>query len=56
MSVDHILKTLTALYLGRVASLVQDRAESKAHEVGNRLEELCIAFEKLKPYLIEKWD
>jgi hypothetical protein len=56
MSVDHILKTLTPLYLGKVASLVQDMAESNAHEVEERLEEQCIAFEKLKPYLIERWD
>jgi hypothetical protein len=55
MSVEHILKTLTPLYLGKVASLVQDMAQSNAHEVENRLEELCIAFEKLKPYLIERW-
>jgi glycosyltransferase involved in cell wall biosynthesis len=56
MSVDHILKTLTPLYLGKVASLVQDMAESNAQEVEKRLEELCLVFEKLKPYLIERWD
>jgi len=56
MSVDHILKTLTPLYLGKVASLVQEMAESNALEVEHRLEVLCIAFEKLKPYLIERWD
>jgi glycosyltransferase involved in cell wall biosynthesis len=56
MSVDHILKTLTPLYLGKVASLVQDMAESNAHEVEERLETLCLAFEKTKPYLIEGWD
>jgi hypothetical protein len=56
MSVDHILKTLTPLYLGKVASLVQDMANSSAHEVEERLETLCLAFEKTKPYLIERWD
>ncbi len=56
MSVEHILKTLTPLYLGKVASLVTDMADSSAHEVEERLENLCIAFEKLKPYLIEKWE
>ncbi len=56
MSADHILRTLTPLYLGKVASLVQDMAESSANEVENRLEKLCIAFETLKPYLIERWD
>lgn len=56
MSADHILKTLTPLYLGKVASLVHDMAESNAHEVEERLETLCLAFEKTKPYLIERWD
>lgn len=56
MSLEHILKTLTPLYLGKVASLVMDMAESNALEVENRLERLCTAFEKLKPYLIEHWD
>ncbi len=56
MSADHILKTLTPLYLGKVASLVQDMAESNAIEVEERLETLCRAFEKTKPYLIEGWD
>ena len=56
MSVDHILKTLTPLYLGKVASLVQDMADSSANEVEERLEVLCSAFEKTKPYLIERWD
>ena len=55
MSAAHILKTLTPLYLGKVASLVQDMAESSADEVEARLEDLCGAYEKLKPYLIEKW-
>ena len=56
MSVEHILKTLTPLYLGKVASLIQDMADSNAYEVEKRLEDLCTAFEKLKPYLIERWD
>jgi hypothetical protein len=56
MSTGHILRTLTPLYLGKVASLVQDMTESSAHDVENRLEKLCNAFETLKPYLIERWD
>ena len=56
MNVEHILKTLTPLYLGKVASLITDMADSNAHEVEDRLEILCLAFEKYKPYLIDKWD
>lgn len=55
MSVEHILKTLTPLYLGKVASLIIEMAESNANEVEERLEALCTAFEQNKPYLIEKW-
>lgn len=56
MSVEHILKTLTPLYLGKVASLVTDMAASSANEVEERLEALCQAFEKQKSYLIERWE
>lgn len=52
----HILKTLTPLYLGKVVSLVNDLSGSDSHEVEKRLEDLCIAFEKSKPYLINKWE
>jgi len=55
MSKEHILKTLTPLYLGKVASLVIDMADSNANEVEERLEALCTTFERLKPYLIERW-
>jgi glycosyltransferase involved in cell wall biosynthesis len=55
MSGEHILKTLTPLYLGKVASLVMEMAYSNAQEVEARLESLCLAFEKLKTYLIERW-
>jgi glycosyltransferase involved in cell wall biosynthesis len=55
MSKEHILKTLTPLYLGKVASLVIDMAESNASQVEDRLEALCITFERLKPYLIRRW-
>jgi hypothetical protein len=56
MSIEHILKTLTPLYLGKVASLVTEMEQSNAHQVEERLESLCLAFEKLKPYLIERWE
>lgn len=56
MSGEHILKTLTPLYLGKVASLVLDMAESSAREVEQRLEKLCSAFEEKKSYLIERWE
>ncbi len=56
MNREHILKTLTPLYLGKVASLVTDLEKSTAEEVEQRLEALSKAFEKMKPYLIERWE
>ncbi len=55
MSQEHILKSLTPLYLGKVASFVIETWESTAEEVEQRLEDLCMAFEREKPYLIERW-
>lgn len=52
---DHVLKTLSPLYLGKVASLVIEMAQSTAQEVEERIEALCLAYEKTKPYLIEQW-
>jgi len=55
MNRDHIMKTLTPLYLGKVASLVIELTQSNSAEVENRLESLCGVFEKLKPYLMDRW-
>jgi hypothetical protein len=55
MSEEHILKSLTPLYLGKVASFVIETWESTAEEVEQRLEELCVAYEKEKSYLKERW-
>jgi glucosylglycerate synthase len=53
---EHIIKSLTPLYLGKVASFVIETWDSGAEGVEARLEELCLAFEKGKSYLIERWD
>lgn len=56
MNRDHIMKTLTPLYLGKVASLVLELTDSNANEVEMRLESLCNAFQRMKRYLITKWE
>lgn len=55
MSNEHLLKSLTPLYLGKVSSFVIESQHSSAEEVENRLEELCTAFEEEKAYFIEQW-
>jgi glycosyltransferase involved in cell wall biosynthesis len=53
---EHVIKSLTPLYLGKVASFVIETWESSTEQVEGRLEELCLSFEKDKSYLIERWD
>lgn len=53
---EHIIKSLTPLYLGKVASFVLETWASSTEEVEGRLEELCLAFERDKGYLIDRWD
>ena len=56
VSREHIIKSLTPLYLGKVAAFVIETWDSTADEVERRLEELCLSFEREKGYLIERWD
>jgi glycosyltransferase involved in cell wall biosynthesis len=53
---EHLMKSLTPLYLARTASFVLQTAESPAAEVEQILEALCLEFETQKPYLIERFD
>jgi glycosyltransferase involved in cell wall biosynthesis len=50
-----LLRSITPLYLGRVASFVIETREMGASEVEDRIEQLCLTFEKQKPYLLELW-
>ena len=52
---EHLLKSMIPLYLGRVASFVKENQKSSAGEVEGEIESLCQAFEKMKPYLVERW-
>jgi glycosyltransferase involved in cell wall biosynthesis len=51
-----ILRSLTPLYLGRVASFVQETRTLGSHEVEEKIEQLCLTFEALKPYLASHWN
>ncbi|MCW5978207.1 MAG: cell wall biosynthesis glycosyltransferase [Bryobacteraceae bacterium] len=53
---NHLLRSVTPLYLARVASFVQETETMGSAEVEARIEELCLAFEEAKPYLIAHWD
>lgn len=52
---EHLLKSLTPLYIGRTASFVRENWESSASEVEDRIENLCRIFEDKKTFLAENW-
>lgn len=55
LSRGQILRSLTPLYLARVASFVNETETMVASEVEERIESLCLTFEQLKPYLRQRW-
>ena len=55
MDREHLLKSLTPLYLGWVASFTRQIANETPAQVEGRIEQLCRVFEQLKPYLINQW-
>jgi hypothetical protein len=51
----HLLGALTPLYLGWVASYVQEVAKASPFAAEQRLEQLARSFEEGKPYLLSRW-
>ena len=52
---EHLLKSLTPLYLGQTASLVLGTREGPPEDVERAIETLCKTFESMKPYLTQRW-
>jgi glucosylglycerate synthase len=52
---EHLLKSLTPLYLAKIASFVLETWESNAVAVEEKIEQLCNSFEKGKIFLIDNW-
>lgn len=52
---DHLLKSMTPLYLAWVASYAHDLETAGAEATEQRLERLFVAFESGKPYLVSRW-
>jgi glycosyltransferase involved in cell wall biosynthesis len=52
---EHLLKSLTPLYIGRIASFVLETWESNAQEVEEKIDKLCVSFEEDKKYLLANW-
>ena len=52
---EHLLKSLTPLYLGQIASFVLDTQRGGTEQVEAAVESLCRRFEAMKPYLTDRW-
>jgi glycosyltransferase involved in cell wall biosynthesis len=52
---EHLLKSLTPLYLGRVASFIVETWVSNAVEVEETIDRLCMNFENEKSLLVNSW-
>lgn len=50
-----LLRSLTPLYLARVASFVQETSSFYAPQVEEKIEQLCQVYESQKPYLVNLW-
>jgi hypothetical protein len=52
---DHLIQALVPLYRGRIHSFLVEHQDSTAQQMEADTENLCVQFEKQKPYLVERW-
>jgi glycosyltransferase involved in cell wall biosynthesis len=52
---EHLIKSLTPLYLGRTASFVLEMRDADQSGAEEEIERLCEEFEKNKEYLLSNW-
>ena len=52
---DHLVQALVPLYRGKIYSFLVEHADSSQTEIEADSENLCLEFERQKPYLREKW-
>jgi len=55
ISRDHLLRSMTPLYRGWIASYALETENAGLREVESRLEQLSAVFEARKPYLVSRW-
>jgi hypothetical protein len=56
ISPDHIIQAMAPLYRGKTYTFLVENRDSSAGDVENNVENLCLTFERLKPYLLEIWN
>ena len=55
ISRDHLVRSMTPLYLGWVASYAREVQDAGPLDVEQRIERLAAAYESAKPYLLSRW-
>ena len=55
ISRDHLLRSITPLYRGWIASYAIEMESAAPQSVESRLEQLSAVFEAKKPYLVSRW-
>jgi len=56
MSLPLVLESMLPLYFGFIASFVLKTKDMTNQEAEQEIEQICLGFERLKPYLIENWE
>lgn len=56
ISPDHVIQALAPLYRGKAYTFLVENRDASANEVEERIENLCLTFERLKPYLVQLWN
>ena len=56
ISRDHIIQALAPLFRGRVFTFLVENRDGSAITVEDNIEALCLEFERMKPYLLERWN
>ncbi len=52
---EHLIKSLTPLYVGKTASFIRAAEHMEADEAEAEIEKLCMEFENNKDYLATRW-
>jgi hypothetical protein len=52
---DHIIQAMVPLYRGRSLTFFLENRDGTGKDIENKVESLCGDFERLKPYLLERW-
>jgi hypothetical protein len=56
ISRDHIIQALAPIYRGKIYEFLTTNRQASIPEIEERVEAICVAFERNKPYLLQLWN